>query len=297
MPHIRVNDSRIEYLERGRGEPVVLLHSTGKSSKQWGVLVERLGADRHVLAPDLYGYGESSPWPGRTEFSLADEAAIVHALLDRLDQPAHLVGHSYGGAVALHVARVRGDMLRSLTLIEPIAFHLLRDGDEDDRAALHEVIQVAEIVARALATGDRFAGFERFVDYWAGAGSWAAVPTLKRVGMAASVAKVALDYHATIHSPLRLRDFENIKLPTLLMAGGATTRPTHRICKLLARSLRNVSVEVVDGAGHMLPLTHRKVVNNLIVTHLAAQDSQRCTGGSLQTPCASGPAAPMHRSE
>src|SRR6185503_3141479 len=66
---------------------------------------------------------------------LGQEAALVRALLDRYDGPAHLVGHSYGGAVALNVAHSRGAMLRSLTLIEPVAFHLLRDGNEAASAA------------------------------------------------------------------------------------------------------------------------------------------------------------------
>ena len=56
----------------------------------------------------------------------------MHALLGRLDQPAHLVGHTCGGAVALSVARNRSDLLRSLTVVEPVAFHLLRGGGASD---------------------------------------------------------------------------------------------------------------------------------------------------------------------
>src|SRR5262245_40305747 len=108
-------------------EPVVLLHSSGASGAQWRTLAEQLGERYHVVAPDLYGYGASAPWPGHGPFSLAHEAEIVHALLDRLGERVHLVGHSYGGAVALHVARLHSERLRSLALIEPVAFHLLHE--------------------------------------------------------------------------------------------------------------------------------------------------------------------------
>lgn len=154
MSRMDIDGGSVEYLENGSGQPVVLLHSTGASGAQWRALVERLGAGFHVLAPDLCGYGSTTGWSGRGAFGLAHEAALVGALLERLDEPAHLVGHSYGGAVALHIARTQGERLRSLTLFEPVAFHLLRAGDANDEAALREISEVAAVVVRSLACGD-----------------------------------------------------------------------------------------------------------------------------------------------
>ncbi len=270
MPRINVNGSPVEYLEQGSGQPVVLLHSTGASGAQWRALVDRLSTRFRVLAPDLYGYGSTAPWPGHGAFTLADEAALVHTLLDCFDEPTHLVGHSYGAAVALHVARVRGEELRSLSLIEPVAFHLLRGGDDADPAALAEIVQVAEGVTRALACGDYIGGFGSFVDYWSGAGTWTSMPLPRRESMARSLPKVALDFHATISDAARPSDFERIAVPTLLMQGSATPLPTQRICRRLARVLPGASIRTIRGAGHMSPLTHRDEVNDLIVAHLAA---------------------------
>jgi hypothetical protein len=97
-------------------------------------------------------------------------------------QARALVGHSYGGAVALHVAGLRRDLLRSLTLIEPAAFHLLRGTDAQ---AFAEITEVATSVERATASGEYLAGFGRFVDYWNGPEAWAGVPAEKRYAMAA----------------------------------------------------------------------------------------------------------------
>src|SRR5262250_2626520 len=116
MSTLQISGQRIEYLEVGSGEPVVLLHSSGSSAAQWRGLAERLSGRYRVIAPDLYGYGGTAHWPGRAPFHLECEAEIVFALLGRVTERAHIVGHSYGGAVALHVARLAGDLLRSLTL-------------------------------------------------------------------------------------------------------------------------------------------------------------------------------------
>src|SRR5688500_438233 len=110
MPSIDICGSRVEYVEQGRGEPVVLLHSSGSSNAQWRALAEGLSARFRVIAPDFYGYGATEHWPGRGPFQLEREAEIVRAMLGRAGEPAHLVGHSYGGAVALHFARQRSDL-------------------------------------------------------------------------------------------------------------------------------------------------------------------------------------------
>lgn len=192
----------------------------------------------------------------------------MRSLMGRLDEPVHLVGHSYGGAVALHVARTRPERVRSLTLVEPSAFHLLRDGDEADGAALAEIVDVAVDVRLALAYGELADGFGRFVDYWTGPGSWAAMPAEKRAAFAPQLARIALDFDALLGDPAGLEDVRGLDLPTLIVQGGATRLPSRRICERLRETLPEARFEMVPGAGHMLPITHREPVNALIAAHI-----------------------------
>jgi pimeloyl-ACP methyl ester carboxylesterase len=187
-----------------------------------------------------------------------------------LDEPAHLVGHSYGGAVALHLARTRPELLRSLTLVEPSAFHLLRGGDAIDAAALSEITAVAAQAKVALCTGDYLGGFGRFVDYWSGAGSWAAMTPERRAAFAPQLAKVALEFHALLNDPAEVEDVRGIALPVLLLQGGCTALPSRCVCKRLRDALPEARFAVVRGAGHMLPVTHRDEVNGLIAGHIDA---------------------------
>jgi pimeloyl-ACP methyl ester carboxylesterase len=265
MATLNLSGARVEYWDQGEGEPVVLLHSSASSSAQWRSLIERLCDRYRVIAPDLYGYGGTSPWPGRGAFRLEHEAKLVLPLLGKAGGPVHLVGHSFGGAVALYIARTRPDLLASLTVVEPVAFHILQGRDV---VALVEMIGVAHRVANALACGDYFGGTAAFVDYWSGTGTWDALAPEKRPGLAACLGKVALDFEATLNEAAMLADFRGLALPTLLVQGTRTPRPTRRICELLASVLPHVEHALVEGAGHMAPLTHRDAVNVLIERHL-----------------------------
>lgn len=244
-------------------EPVVLLRCSGSSGAQWKALAAALGPRYRAIAPELSGYG-----------SLAAEAGPVRSVIGRLQEPVHLVGHSYGGAVALHVARTRPELVRTLTLVEPSAFHLLRNGDATDVAALREITAVAADARAALAVGDYSGGFGRFVDYWSGPGSWADMPAEKRVLFAPQLAKVVLDFHALLSEPAELEDVCDLALPTLLVQGGCTTLPARCVCARLRMALPQASFRVVRGAAHMLPITHRDAVNALIAEHLGANSTQ-----------------------
>jgi len=265
---IELSGQHLEYFEQGAGEAVVLLHSTGASGSQWRRLAAELGDRFRVVAPDLCGYGGSGPWKGKGEISLAAEAALVAALIERLDQPVHLVGHSFGGAVALRLAQERPELLKSLVLIEPVAFHLLRAGDAIDAQAFDEISRVADGVARSLACGDFQGGFGRFVDYWSGEGAWTAVPEDKRGPLATRLGKVALDFWSALNDPTRLGDLAELDVPTLVIRGGTSPLPVRRIAWHLGRTLPRVQLETIDCAGHMAPLTHAADVNALIAAHL-----------------------------
>ena len=275
MPTIEAQGAQVSYIEAGCGEPVVLLHSSVSSSAQWRSLIEVLQPRCHVMAPDLYGYGGSDPWPGAGRLRLADEAAIVEELVARCGGPIHLVGHSYGGAVALHLALTRPEMLRSLTVIEPVSFHLLWNSDPMGVRFYGEVRELADAIWAAVANGNYREAMARFVDYWNGAGAWARLGEAQRQSIVRAAPKVALDFWSTITEPKVLQDYAAVTAPTLLMSGGCSPAPTRRIVDLLAGTIPGASVEFISGAGHMAPLSHRDAVNEAVADHLKRNGTVR----------------------
>jgi hypothetical protein len=103
---------RVEYAVRGAGAPVITVHCSGSSHKQWTPLCDALGPNHRVVAPNLFGAGGTSPWPphGRPQ-TLDDTAALVEtaakAALGDDDRAPIIVGHSHGAAVALRYAATR----------------------------------------------------------------------------------------------------------------------------------------------------------------------------------------------
>jgi pimeloyl-ACP methyl ester carboxylesterase len=265
----------LKYFAAGIGEPVVLLHCTAGSGRQWADVAEALRSDFRVIAPDLCGYGGTTHWPGNGTFNLAVEADLVAALLDMLGKPAHIVGHSYGGAVALQFASRHPRYVKTLTLIEPASFHLLRDGDDIDERGFREISEIGNTVVNALNCGDYQGGMRRFVDYWGGDGAWDALPTSQQLALAARISKVALDFWATINDSMRQADLVYLEMPTLVVSGGRSPLPTRRICSHLARMIPDVTVRTVATAGHMLPFTHFKELVPLIVDHYGGRRGHR----------------------
>ena len=262
MPAFTIHGSSVIYADSGSGPGAVLLHSSAGSRGQWRSLTEILNGHRRVLAPDLRGYGESDARPGEPD--LVDEAAIVGALAARAGGPIDLVGHSYGGAVALRFALEQPELVRSLTLIEPVAFHLLRQ----DWAGRDWLLAEVQAIASAVARDRNGAGMRRFVDYWNGSGTWAGLPDDKRSGLARLAATVAENFAAAVAEAIPLETYRHIQVPALLFRGANSPAPARRIVGLLGSTLPNARIRTVPGAGHMLPLTHRDLVNREILMHM-----------------------------
>ncbi len=129
------------------------MHCSGAGAGQWNCLAEALGGEYEVLTPEHFGTESTGPWTGEHPFTLADEAARTIALIDTCESKLHLVGHSYGGGVALHVALARPERIASLALYEPSAFHLLRQMGDNAAKAFAEITGIARKTCEGVVTG------------------------------------------------------------------------------------------------------------------------------------------------
>ena len=136
------------------GMPVIALHCSGADGRQWRKLADTVSSQRNLIAVECYGCESTGHWPGDHAFTLADEAHRVIDLIDRLGTQAHLVGHSYGGGVALRVAVERPHAIASLALYEPSAFHLLTQLGPSGFAAREEVLRLIQAVSYGVLSGD-----------------------------------------------------------------------------------------------------------------------------------------------
>jgi pimeloyl-ACP methyl ester carboxylesterase len=113
--------SPLHHVRRGSGEPLVLVHGLGSEWRAWMPLLDRLAAERDVIALDLPGFGESAPLPDGEVPTVERLADAVESFFGELGiERPHVAGHSTGGGAALELAK-RG-AVRSALALSPVGF-------------------------------------------------------------------------------------------------------------------------------------------------------------------------------
>lgn len=251
---------------------VVLLHSSMSSKSQWLPLKERLAGAYRCIGVDLLGYG-ASPFPAKAQredgyaHTLAHEVdAVIATLASRLEpgEAFHLIGHSFGGACALHMARRMPQRVLSLALFEPVAFHLLPAQD----AAYREIVDVVGGIAASASDRD---ATRVFIDYWNRAGAFDDAPPAAQDKMIGQIAKVRLDFQALLGEAAGMDDLAALTMPALVMAGQRSPASTRSLVEQLAAALPNASALQTRG-GHMGPITHGDAVNPAIAAFLSGAE-------------------------
>ena len=110
----------MNYVRRGTGKPLLLIHGIGSSHRSWDLIIDELTAERDVIAVDLPGFGETPPLAGETSIrTLAD--AITEFLAENDLTGIDAVGSSMGARLVLELAR-RGGVLGAVVSLDPGGF-------------------------------------------------------------------------------------------------------------------------------------------------------------------------------
>ena len=183
-------------------------------------------------------------------FTFAQDCAFIGALIERIPA-AHLLGHSYGGVVAIKAAIEQRDKLSSLMLIEPSCFHLLR---QERQPEYQEIIRLPDLQRAHEARGDAEQAARLFIEYWIGPEGWDAMPERRKELMTLGLPKLNEDWPGTLDDNTHLADYGALSLPTLLMRAKDTRAPSFRIVELLRTALPNLTFVEIASGGHMSPI-------------------------------------------
>ena len=112
----RVGRYRVHALHTGVGEALVLLHGLSGSSRWWRYNVPALAHHFRTHTPDLVGFGRSRAWVAQP--TITEMAAILAEWMDVSDiEQAHIIGHSMGGQIAIHLAAEAPTRVKRLVLV------------------------------------------------------------------------------------------------------------------------------------------------------------------------------------
>lgn len=254
--------------QRGGARPVLALHCSLGHSGAWNALAGQLQGVT-LTAIDQVGHGHAAAWDGVSDLhGSATEASILMA--ERLGQgrALDLFGHSFGATVALRIALARPDLVRSLTLVEPVIFaaaHATGDAAFAPFRARHLAF------AGLIRSGQREAALRMFLGDWGTGDALEHMPErtrtymLDRIHLIEAQNPVLLEDAADL---LRPGGLESIKVPVLLIDGAESPPVIDAVHQALARRLPRVLRMSVAGAGHMVSITHAGDIAAAVQAHL-----------------------------
>jgi pimeloyl-ACP methyl ester carboxylesterase len=217
------------------------------------------------VTTSLLGYGGTAERRTQRDPSIWHEVDVVETVIRKAGGPVHLVGHSFGGLVAVAVALRKRVPLASLAVIEAPAAQLLRhNGEQQHYRAIRQM------------TNDYFAAFARgdveaistMIDFYGGAGTFASWPSNVRAYALETTAVNILDWASTYGFPLSAASLSSIDIPVLVLLGEASHPAVQRANALLAECMTHaVSIEI-NAAAHFMIATHADHVSLLIAQHV-----------------------------
>ena len=245
LPHV---------VEAGAGSPVVMVHGSFATPSTWKKLMAHLATQHHCIAISLPGHGHM-PAPHEAQGpSLQPELdALAEVVQARTQGPIHLVGHSFGGVVALAQA-LRGNLaLAQLTLFEPVATWVLDTVNDAPMQA-----QVAAFVQRyrrdaALGLPDVCG---QVIDFWGGANDYAGLPPHIRTLMGSMVSANLRHWDLCEQARHPADALRQLTVPTRLVCGTRSNAVAHAIVNHLHQLLPHSRRWTIEGASHGLVASH-----------------------------------------
>ena len=254
--------SRLHYVEKGpsSGTPVVMLHGNGGTARHFThSLFDALPADMRAIAIDRPGSGYSTP-RADGDARLGAQAATIAAAIEKLglEKPV-LVGHSFGGSLALRIALEHPGLVRALVLLAPATIPFTPKppigGDAIENAFARKAVAWTVAVPAAAKAGEKmaaavFAPHPVPEDFAIEGGG---VLTLRPGQIVAMLTDTAV-----LQPGLRAQQdrYGELTLPITVLFGDtdAILDPEAHIDALRAAAPQTVA-QRVSGAGHMLPIT------------------------------------------
>jgi pimeloyl-ACP methyl ester carboxylesterase len=269
MPELDFRGLRAAYRRWGEGPPLILLHAGGSHGGQWTKVVEALGPGWSAIAPDVLGFGDTDAWPVAGELSHDLQAELVAQVIDRtVGHAVDVVGHSYGGSIAVRLAVNSPEKVRSLVLIEPILNCLLAETKDE---LFEESERVNRYLADCIGKGEPERGWQEFIDTRNGHGTWQRLSDKRREEFVRQSPQAREAVLSNLNNRTTLAECRAIRVPLTIVCGGDTTPPDRRVSEVLRDAVPASRYEVVAGAGHMSPLSHPADVARIILTHLTGR--------------------------
>ncbi len=261
MPAVDISEHvciHYEEVNPSGSPPVLLLHGLGSAGADWAFQFEALsGAGFRILAPDLRGFGRSSAPPKVTVKAMADDMALFLKKLNAY--PAHVVGISMGGTVALQLALDHPELVRKLALVNTFA--------KLKFTSLREILYLLTRVVLAFLLGP-----EKQADMVA----WRVFPRPEQENLRNNLKQRILhtnpcSYRSALQSLQKFdvsHRLKELKVPVLVVTGAEDTTVPPKVQEEMARAIPGAKHVVVEGSGHGVIADNPETFNRILLEFL-----------------------------
>ena len=252
----------LDFIEEGQGGVVLLIHSTVAGNKQWRKLIECLSPHYRILAPNLFGYGSTIKWHKKRAQTLSDQVDLVSSFFEKTESIS-IVGHSFGGSVAMMAAKKYPEKIKKLVLIEPNPFYLLEH--YSDLESYQEALNLRDIIKTNATKETWVQAAEQFADYWNGSGTWTKMDQIRREKFAEALKPNFHEFDCVINETTSLEEWRDVlPLNTHVLFSEQTVNSIRKIITIFEETMPNWTFHSYGGGTHMAPLTHPNIVNPII---------------------------------
>ncbi len=262
-----IDDARgsIDFEASGSGPTVVLVPGSCSTGAAWRPVIAAWEGRFRCVTTSLLGYGGTAERRTDGDVGMAHETDAIDAVIRQAGGDVHLVGHSFGGLVALTAALRGHARVRSLAIVEAPALELLPAMGEH---AFYDAFRAMTQVYFAAFDGGAPDAIATMVDFYGGTGTWASWPQRVRAYAEQTTHVNVRDWATAFGFPLSPALLSAVDIPVTVMTGTSSHPAAQRANELLSRCLPRATFVVVPGAAHFMTATHPKDVAREIAQHI-----------------------------
>ena len=255
----------VDYEESGTGPTIIFVPGSCSTGAAWRPLITSLDGKFRCVTTSLLGYGGTTERRTARDPSITHEVNVVESVIQKAGGHGHLVGHSFGGLVALATALSNRVTIASLAIIEAPAAELLRERGELRQYSAFR--QMTDAYVASFRGGNEEA-VTAMIDFYGGVGTFASWPPRVRAYAVETTPVNILDWASAYAFPLSAASLAAIEIPVLVFRGGASHPAAQRANALVSECISGASLVTVEGAAHFMIATHAGEVGREIARHV-----------------------------
>jgi pimeloyl-ACP methyl ester carboxylesterase len=260
MPNAILGNQVINYIEKGIGEPIILIHGVGLDHTMWNYQIDSLANNYRIIAYDMIGHGESAK--PKENYKLINFVEQLSVLMDGLEiDKTHIIGFSMGGMVAQLFGILNPERVKSLCFMSAVANRTI----QQQQAVLDRVKQVE--------CYGHLTTIDAAISRWFNESYYDEHPEIinsikHRLSTNDPAAYLkAYTVFATADQELWGK-LDQISSPTLIMTGEKDIGSSPEMAHQMHTRIKNSELVIVPSIRHMLPIEGEEIVNQILHTFL-----------------------------